>query len=1198
MKTFKFTHLIVVLLLLTAFVTKAQKTLYVDNFHVGSVAFSSLQIALDSAKNGDIIMLQGSPKSYGNVAIKNKSVSIIGAGHHPKNQNAYATRLDNIELSPNTKNVTLDGLVFDIFNTTSSENLLDITVRNCQINNGVNLGNQANHWLFYSNVFEKDAAIKSAKSAFLNDVNFANNFFYQPQIGLLGSSQNVRFGENLFSGNEVGKRAFVFQQMSNVLIENNLFYHIYSFENVNHNNSCENNSSTECDLSLGSKFETSGVNPKFSDYKGGRFEPQHDFRNVTSVGLYTGKYEFSMTGEPQGIAQIRTLTIQKQALNGNKLDFEANFTADAARIFSQNPSLNFKINNYLEKYANTDWKNITEVECFLDTDPCVCNATKLNTTAAATLDIKNTALSFANTQTNNGERTLFVRVKNNENRWSHLQSFAFFVEKTDISMKLENVPVKDCAVNTPECFKFIVKNEGTKTIPAQNVDLLIFNKKASHTIAAQIGTIVPNGFVEFVICDKNRFLIEKDSIFVTLSSDYLNSHDFNPTNQIVAIPFVTVDTLSLKVYDIKGILCHGGNDGRAEIKVENDINFNTNKYQWSYTTPEGVVLNYKHGFHLGLNTLAPGWHTAKAISPNGCEANTRFFVPDAKPLNVTLVSDDYNGVQISCKGKEDGVVNAIVCGGTGTYNYLWSNKQWVSKNALNDKLKAGSYSVTIEDANYCKVEASITLNEPQVLELITTSKNIACAGENNGAIATQTNGGTGAVTYLWSNTSNEPSINGLTAGTYTVTATDANGCTATTNSTTITNPTAITITPTVTQPTDPSNGAISLGVAGGTGTYTYNWGGGITTQNRTGLAAGTYTVTVTDANGCTATNTSTLTSACSVITITPTVSQPTGAANGAISIAVAGGTVPYTYNWGGGITTQNRTGLAAGTYTVTVTDANGCTAMLTATITGVNYCTPVLSNSFEYISNVGINGVNNASGVAGYSDFTNVNFYAASNSTVTANLTVSFVGSAYNENWAIWIDRNKDEVFTSNEIFATTTTLSTAPSTTITFPLGILPTGAYRMRVLMQYGNGLIVNPCPTSGFGEVEDYTLNVTAPITTGNLVVNKTNNNSIGSVKNTPIFEAHYIDSNPAPRVTNEMVLTPNPASEWTKLNFTTPILAKINVSVFDIAGRMMEQKSFDNSDGIELNLNHYLNGVYMVKISSEDGQKFVKRLVVQK
>ncbi|WP_294231618.1 T9SS type A sorting domain-containing protein, partial [uncultured Chryseobacterium sp.] len=150
-----------------------------------------------------------------------------------------------------------------------------------------------------------------------------------------------------------------------------------------------------------------------------------------------------------------------------------------------------------------------------------------------------------------------------------------------------------------------------------------------------------------------------------------------------------------------------------------------------------------------------------------------------------------------------------------------------------------------------------------------------------------------------------------------------------------------------------SNGAINLTPAGGTAPYTFNWGGGITTEDRTGLAAGTYTVVITDANGCTATVNATVTQPASAVSGTTVVTNVAcnGASNGAINLTPAGGTAPYTFNWGGGVTTEDRTGLAAGTYTVVITDANGCTATVNATVTQPTALTATTSQT-----NIACNG--------------------------------------------------------------------------------------------------------------------------------------------------------------------------------------------------------------------------------------------------
>src|SRR4030095_3697679 len=150
-------------------------------------------------------------------------------------------------------------------------------------------------------------------------------------------------------------------------------------------------------------------------------------------------------------------------------------------------------------------------------------------------------------------------------------------------------------------------------------------------------------------------------------------------------------------------------------------------------------------------------------------------------------------------------------------------------------------------------------------------------------------------------------------------------CVATT-SVTITQPELLVAT--VTSQDDPNcyggnDGSAQLGVVGGTSPYTYAWSNGAVTQNLTGLVAGTYSVTVTDAQGCVATTSVTITQPELLVATVTSKDDPNcyGGSDGSAQLGVVGGTAPYTYLWSNGTTTQNLTGLVAGTYSVTVTDA-------------------------------------------------------------------------------------------------------------------------------------------------------------------------------------------------------------------------------------------------------------------------------------
>ncbi|MCB9332826.1 MAG: SprB repeat-containing protein [Lewinellaceae bacterium] len=169
-------------------------------------------------------------------------------------------------------------------------------------------------------------------------------------------------------------------------------------------------------------------------------------------------------------------------------------------------------------------------------------------------------------------------------------------------------------------------------------------------------------------------------------------------------------------------------------------------------------------------------------------------------------------------------------------------------------------------------------------------------------------------------------MTGLNIGIYSVTVTDANGCTAITSAT-ITEPDAITLSALATPATcnGNSNGAIDLSVGGGTPNYTFLWSNGSIEEDLSGLDADVYTVTVTDANNCSATTSATVAQP-SNVTLSSTIVNVTcfGGANGSIDLTVDGGVMPYTFGWSNNTNTEDQNNLTAGSYIVTVTDANGC----------------------------------------------------------------------------------------------------------------------------------------------------------------------------------------------------------------------------------------------------------------------------------
>lgn len=311
-------------------------------------------------------------------------------------------------------------------------------------------------------------------------------------------------------------------------------------------------------------------------------------------------------------------------------------------------------------------------------------------------------------------------------------------------------------------------------------------------------------------------------------------------------------------------------------------------------------------------------------------------------------------------------------GGASPYTYAWSPS--VGTAATASGLAAGNYTCTITDNNSCLTTATVVISQPIALTAPGWGSNVSCHGGSNGAAAFNASGGTAPYSYVWSPggaTSN--SVTGLPAGSYTCSITDNNGCSII-RIANLTEPAALTAATSQTNIScnGGSNGAASVTASGGTGPYTYAWTPGSSTMpTATGLIAGNYTCTITDNNGCTSPQMFTLTQPSALsAAVTQTNVSCNGNANGIASISVSGGTSPYTYMWSpGGSTGAIASGLAAGSYTCSITDNNGCVATQTISVTEPAALTAITSQTNATCNN-GSNGVAGVSVTGGTAPYT------------------------------------------------------------------------------------------------------------------------------------------------------------------------------------------------------------------------------------
>ena len=359
-------------------------------------------------------------------------------------------------------------------------------------------------------------------------------------------------------------------------------------------------------------------------------------------------------------------------------------------------------------------------------------------------------------------------------------------------------------------------------------------------------------------------------------------------------------------------------------------------------TPSGGTAPYTYTWSNGSTTqdvfsLTAGNYSVTVRDASNCSVVVNVTIDEpATVLDLTGVVSD-----VSCNAGSNGAIDVTVTGGIAPYTYAW-NTGATSEDVTN--LSAGNYSVQITDGNGCVKSFGFTVNEPSPLVVNPTVSQISCNSADDGSISLAVSGGTAPYTYLWNDGNASQNRSGLSPGNYTVTTTDANGCQNVQNFNII-EPAVLTNN---TSKQDvlcfgQSTGVINITPSGGTTPYSFNWSNGATTEDLNAVAAGTYTVTITDANGCSIIENVTITEPSSALSFTDTFSQITcnGAADGAIALNVNGGVAPYTFNWSNGSSSQNLSGLTPGTYSVTITDANGCTLNSAYTITDP----PVLSTS-------------------------------------------------------------------------------------------------------------------------------------------------------------------------------------------------------------------------------------------------------------
>jgi len=488
------------------------------------------------------------------------------------------------------------------------------------------------------------------------------------------------------------------------------------------------------------------------------------------------------------------------------------------------------------------------------------------------------------------------------------------------------------------------------------------------------------------------------------------------TDVIIIEPTIELSvTGEITQYNGFQISCTNANDGEISITtIGGGGTDNVGDYSYAWTLGGTAFTVESPSTDTALEGLAPGIYEVTVTDDAGCDIVVSFTIEEPSLLDIIAIVSSYNGYGVSAAGANDGSIDLTLSGGTGEYTYAWTTTGGtipVGDETSEDLigLVAGSYTVIITDSNGCTITETYIITEPDLFTIsedLSAHVDVNCYGDNTGVLGVTITGGAIPYDYVLTDsgsniinsivdvTSTVYNYTGLASGIYTVTTTDANGILVSTMITII-EPNAALETIGVLSEYGAyeischglNDGTITLTTIGGGGTdnvgdYSYAWtlgGTAFTVVSPStdtaleGLAPGIYEVTVTDDAGCDIVVSFTIEEP-SLLDIIAIVSSyngygvsAAGANDGSIDLTLSGGTGEYTYAWtttGGTIpvgdeTSEDLIGLVAGSYTVIITDSNGCTITETYDITEPQD----LQITEEIAAHVNINCYGDVSGV-------------------------------------------------------------------------------------------------------------------------------------------------------------------------------------------------------------------------------------------
>jgi gliding motility-associated-like protein len=377
-------------------------------------------------------------------------------------------------------------------------------------------------------------------------------------------------------------------------------------------------------------------------------------------------------------------------------------------------------------------------------------------------------------------------------------------------------------------------------------------------------------------------------------------------------------TFSFIDFDPETISCFDANDGEISLGVSGG----TLPYDYTWSL-DGLPFSTDED----LTDLGPGDYLISVTDTNNCGPIALTFSIEA-PLLLEVTLD--TKTDVICFGEATGAITTAVVGGRTDYTFAWTGPNGFTSTDQNlDTLFSGLYNLTVTDRSGCTDTLDVVILQNDEIDIAVTITEILCFGDNDASITINSiSGGSPPYDVAWSNFGTGNSQFNLSAGTYTITITDALDCTRD-FPISIEEAPLFLIDPVVTQMScsGENDASIALNFVGGIDPVTVVWDDDATAgTERNNLAPGTYAVSITDGTPCVIEDSFTIVDILPLV-LSANVTDALDCADtnsGAINLLIQGGSAPFTIVWSNGATTENLDAVPPNTYVVTVTDANGC----------------------------------------------------------------------------------------------------------------------------------------------------------------------------------------------------------------------------------------------------------------------------------